>query len=148
MEKRFTMNRSSPDRDCVVTVRVVLRAGAVVRRVDVWAATRTSLHVRLVTRRSLPTETHCRDAARTRWMSSFELSVGELVTTARGREPIEGELFAVCGGGLEPIGYNAAWDCLYPAGAAERAAQREPDARAAAADLPRELTRFVGAHTL
>lgn len=139
----------SPNRDCALAlVRVVLRAGTTVRRVDVWAGTRTQLGERLVTGRPFPSEQHFLDAARTRWMPAFELPVGEVVTTARGREPAEGTLFLVGEGGLEPIGYAQAWDGVDPDGAAERALDREHAARADAAGLPRELTRFVGVHGL
>lgn len=139
----------SPDLDCAAaTVRVILRSGTTVRRVDVWAGTRTQVTERLVTGRPFPSEPHFLDEARTRWMPTFELPLGELVTTAKGREPAEGTLFLVGEGGLEPIGYDDAWDLVDPAGAAERALDREHAARADEAGLPRELTRFVGAHTL
>lgn len=143
------MNRLSPGLDCATgSVRVVLRAGTTVRRVDVWSGTRTQTSERLVTGRPFPSEQHYLDAARTRWQAGFELPVGEVVTTARGREPAEGTLFLVGECGLGPLGYDAAWDLVDPAGAADRAAQREHDALADRAGLPRELARFVGAHAL
>lgn len=137
----------SPNPDYLPTVRVVLRAGAKVSRVGVWAGTRTQTRARLVTGWAYYSAgPHYLDAARTRWQPAYDLPVGEVVTTARGREPGEGSLFIVGEGGLEPIGYDAAWDRVDPAGAAERALDREHDARADAAGLPREMTRFVGAH--
>lgn len=98
---------------------VVLRAGTTVRRVDVWAGTRTQTSERLMTGRPFPSETHYLTPERTRWQPAFDLPIGEVVTTARGREPAEGTLFLVGPAGLEPLGYDAAWDRVYPAGAAE-----------------------------
>lgn len=148
-ERRGMVTERSPNPDYLPMVRVVLRAGAKVSRVGVWAGTRTQTRARLVT--GWPYYSagpHFLDEARTRWMPSFALPLGEVVTTARGREPGEGTLFLVSEAGLEPLGYDAAWDRIDPACAADRAAQREHDARAAKAGLPRELTRFVGAHGL
>lgn len=127
---------------------MVLRTGTTVRRVDVWAGTRTQLGERLVTGRPFPSEQAFLNPERTRWQPAFDLPVGEVVTTARGREPANGTLFLVGPAGLEPIGYAHAWDRVDPAGAAERALDRGHAARADAAGLPRELTRFVGAHGL
>lgn len=128
-------------------MRVVLRAGTKVSRVGVWAGTRTQTRARLVT--GWPYYSagpHFLDEARTKWQPAFDLPIGEVVTTCRVRDPGEGQLFLVREGGLEPIGYDAAWDLVDPAGAAERALDREHAARADAAGLPRELTRFVGGH--
>lgn len=139
----------SPDRDCAPTVRVVLRAGAKVSRVGVWAGTRTQTRARLVT--GWPYYSagpHFLAEARTKWQPAFDLPVGEVVTTCRVRDPGEGQLFLVTEAGLEPIGYDAAWDLVDPAGAAERALDRDHSARADQAGLPRELTRFVGSHGL
>lgn len=138
----------SPDRDCQPTVRVVLPAGATVRQVDVWSGTRTSLHARLVTVRPFPSQQHFIDEARTRWKAGFDLPLGEVVTTCRVREPGEGQLILVTEDGLEPLTYAQAWDRVDPTGAEEGLAEMEHDARAAKAGLPRELTRFVGAHAL
>ena len=65
---------------------VVLRAGTTVRRVDVWAGTRTQTSERLMTGRPFPSETHYLTPERTRWQPAFDLPIGEVVTTARGRE--------------------------------------------------------------
>lgn len=139
----------SPDRDCRPTVRVVLRAGTKVSRVGVWAGTRTQTRARLVT--GWPYYSagpHFLDEARTKWQPAFDLPIGEVVTTCRVRDPGEGQLFLVREGGLEPLSYADAWDRVDPAGAAERALDREHAARADASHLPRELTRFVGVHGL
>lgn len=73
---------------------------------------------------------------------------GAVVTTTRGREPTGREVFLATAADLEALGYDAAWDLLDPARAADRAAQREHDRRADEAGLPRDLARFVGAYTL
>ena len=138
----------SPDRDCAGTVRVVLRAGTTVRRVDVWAGTRTQLVERPVTGRHSPRQEACRKHVRSPEQPTLDLALGEVVTTARGREPAEGTLFLVGEAGLEPLSYADAWDRVDPAGAGERALDREHAARADASHLPRELTRFVGVHGL
>ncbi|MCP1546205.1 hypothetical protein J2W80_006097 [Methylorubrum extorquens] len=138
----------SPDPDFRPTVRVVLPAGSTVRLVDVWSGTRTSLHARLVTVRPFASVQHFLNAERTRWKAGFDLPIGEVVTTCRVREPAAGQLFLVTEDGLEPLTYAQAWDRVDPTGAEEGLAEMEHDARAAKAGLPRELTRFVGPHSL
>lgn len=130
------------------TVTVVLRAGAVLRPVLVWSGTRTRLEDRLVAGfTSFPKRQHFLDEAQTTWKSAHDLPVGAVVTTARNC-PWDDDTFLVGPEGLQPLTREQAWDLLDPAGAEDRAAQREHDAAADAAGLPATLTRFVGAHTL
>lgn len=127
---------------------VELRAGAVCRPVLVWGGTRTQLADRLVAGfDAFPKRPKFLDASQTAWRSEHDLPLGAVVTTAS-RALIESELRLVTERGLEPISYASAWDILDPAGAEERALQRAHDALADEAGLPREFTRFVGAHTL
>lgn len=129
-------------------VVVELRAGAVCRPVLVWGGTRTQVADRLVAGfDAFPRRQKFLDASQTAWRSEHELPVGAVVTTAS-RELIESELRRVTRAGLEPISYAAAWHLLDPSGAEERALHRAHDAFADEAGLPRELSRFVGAHTL
>lgn len=131
------------------TVIVELGSGVVCRPVIVWCGTRTVLSDRLVARfERYPGGPIAVDPAGTRWRSSHTLPVGAIMTTTRGREPYDGSLFLVAAAGLEPISYVDAWDRLDPAGAEDRAVQRAHDALADEAGLPRELSRFVGSHTL
>lgn len=131
------------------TLTVELGSGVVCRPVIVWSGTRTQLSDRLVASfERFPGGPIAVDPAGTRWRSSHTLPVGAVMTTTRFREPYDGSIFVVTSTCLEPISYADAWDLIDPAGAEERAAQRAHDALADEAGLPRELTRFVGAHTL
>lgn len=133
-------------------VPVELASGDVCRPVTVWSGTRTQTADRLFPsfdaypRRPKAIE----HAAGTRWRSEHVLPIGggAVVTTTRGREPTGREVFLATAADLEALGYDAAWDLLDPARAADRAAQREHDRRADEAGLPRDLARFVGAYTL
>lgn len=143
------MNRLSPNLDCAPgAVRVAVPAGSTVSRVDVWAGTRTQNWERLVAGRPFHSAgQHWLDEARTRWQPSYELPLGEVVTTCRGREPLERELFLVAETGLQPLSRADAWRLVDPEGLTGGLAQMMHDDRARDAGLPRELARFVGAHT-
>lgn len=144
-------SRLSPDGDSAPapgTVTVVLRAGAILRPVLVWSGTRTRLEDRLVAGfTSYPKRQHFLDEQRTTWKSEHDLPVGAVVTTAR-NTPWDDDVFHVTADGLQAITRAQAWDLLDPAGAEDRAAQREHDRLADAEGLPRQLTRFVGRHDL
>ncbi|WP_375275790.1 hypothetical protein [Methylorubrum thiocyanatum] len=130
-------------------VRVAVRAGSTVSRVDVWAGTRTQAWERLVTGRPYRSAgQHWLDDARTRWQPAYDLPLGEVVTTCRGREPGDRELFFVTEEGLQPISRADAWRIVDPGDVTGGLAQMQHDDRAEAAGLPREMTRFIGAHTL
>lgn len=130
------------------TVTIVLRAGAILRPVLVWSGTRTRLEDRLVAGfQAFPKRQHFLDEQRTTWKSEHDLPVGAIVTTARST-PWDDDTFLVGPDGLQAITRAQAWDLIDPAGAEDRAAQREHDRLADAAGLPATLTRFVGAHSL
>lgn len=78
----------------------------------------------------------------------WEATVGEVVTDEFGRSPGDDRIFVVEPTGLRRVSRDEAFDVLDPPGAADRAAQRVHDALADAEGLPRQLTRFVGAHDL
>lgn len=129
-------------------MRVAVRAGSTVSRVDVWAGTRTQTWERLVSGRPFRVAgQHWLDDARTRWQPTYDLPLGVVVTTCRGREPGDRELHLVTETGLQPITRADAWRIVDPADLSGGLAQMQHDDRAREAGLPREMARFVGAHS-
>ncbi|MEL6061361.1 hypothetical protein [Methylobacterium sp. DCY52] len=123
-----------------------MRAGAVLRPVLVWSGTRTRLEDRLVAGfQSYPKRPHYIDEAQTTWKSAHDLPVGAVVTTAR-QTPWDDDTYLVTPDGLNAITRAQAWDIIDPAGAEDRAAEREHHHRADLEALPLHLTRFVGHH--
>jgi hypothetical protein len=132
-------------------VTVVVRVGDDVRPLVVWAGDSTQTSDRLVTGfERYERRPHYLDAERTRFKAEVYVPVGRIVTTARSRWPGPGEIFLATTAGLKPLSYDDAMDALDPdpTRVADRAAQRDLDARADAACLPKALTRFVGGHGL
>lgn len=131
------------------TVTVVVGIGRDVRPLIVWAGDRTKPEDRLIAGfETFPRRPHFLDEAKTRWKAEVDVPVGRVVTTGRGRWPIDGEIHLATAAGLQPMSYVEAMDHLDPdpQRIADRAAQRAHDTAADLARLPHDLARFVGRH--
>ncbi|MGU3286074.1 hypothetical protein [Methylobacterium mesophilicum] len=129
----------------------MVRIGDDVRPLVIWAGDRTRLEDRLVTGFDrYERRPHALDGEQTRFKAEVDVPVGRIVTTARSRWPMDGEIFLATPDGLQPLSYEAAMDHLDPdpQRVIDRAAQRVLDAHADEAGPPKSLTRLVGPHSL